>query len=165
MLNLALRDAATLPPSEAFVLLRFDVTYSVPITALPLRWPAVNMPVAAFADWRTCDMVHDLLFVLPRVDVAPFCQALDQVGHANTTAAEVVRWTGWAPDRAVRCAGLVASFTSRADLGGAHFVAPLLRRIVGERHVHTFDPHIGLGSGFAKIERTCGPAMSACAPG
>ena len=64
-------------PIDALVLLRFDVRYNVPITALPLDWRAVNLP---FRDnvmqWQWCQQVSDLLFVLPMAYASHLTRAL-----------------------------------------------------------------------------------------
>ena len=147
-------------PSDILVLLRFDVSFTTSITSLPLRWTATNLPSAMVPDWRACDMVHDLFMVVPRAMGPAFCEALDLMGRANATVEEVVRWSDWPATKAGKCAALVSGFTSRGDLGGAHFIAPPLRRLLGAASVHAFSPLTPRGA-FASIERSCGPAMAA----
>ena len=99
--------------------------------------------------------------VVPRAMGPAFCEALDLMGRANATVEEVVRWSDWPATKAGKCAALVSGFTSRGDLGGAHFIAPPLRRLLGAASVHAFSPLTPRGA-FASIERSCGPAMAAC---
>ena len=62
---------------DAIVMLRFDVGYKVPITALPVDWRQTNLP---FRDnvmqWQWCQQVSDLLFVFPIAHVGPMIRAL-----------------------------------------------------------------------------------------
>lgn len=162
VLDLALRNTSS-SDSASLVLLRFDVQFSVAITALPLRWSGVNMPAASFPEWRRCDMVSDLFFALARSHARPFAQVLSSMGHANLTAADVLAdWRGGSKDVRDACLGVVGGFLSRPDRGGAHFIVPPLRRLVGEAHLHLFNPVGGFRGAFARIERACGPGASAC---
>lgn len=168
VLRLALGDRTAQPPSDAFVLLRFDVTYTIPIDALPLRWDTVNLPSAAVPTWRACELVHDIFAVVARPHVDAFVRSLDLMGRpeGNRTAYAVVHAARWPPEKASTCGALVHGFTLRGDLGGGHFVVPPLRRFVGAANVTAFEPYVAgvAGGAFARIDRTCGPGMTAGCP-